>query len=40
MNIETVIEKEVSQKESQILYIYIYMESRKILLMNLFAWQK
>ena len=24
MNIEPVIEKEVSQKESQILYIYIY----------------
>ena len=42
MNIEPVIEKEVSQKESQIfnIYIYIYMESRKILLMNLFAQQE
>ena len=39
MNIEPVIEKEVRKKVKYLIY-YIYMESRKILLMNLFAQQE
>ena len=41
MYLEPVIQSEVSQKEKNkyhiLTYIYIYMESRKIVLMNLFT---
>ena len=43
MNLETIIQSEVSQKEKDkyhiLTYIYIYMESRNMLPMNLFAGQ-
>ena len=38
MNPEPIIQNEVSQKrKTDIIYKYIYLESRKIVLMNLFA---
>ena len=40
MDLETVIQSEVSQKGKNILYLCIYVESRKMVLMNLFARQK
>ena len=44
MNLEPVIQNEVNPKEENknhiLTYIYIYMESRKIVLMNLFAGQE
>ena len=40
MDLETVIQSEVSQKEKQISYINTYVESRKMVQMNLFAKQK
>ena len=41
MNTESFIQSEVSQKEkTNIIYQYIYMEARKMVLMNLFADQQ
>ena len=40
MDLETVIQSEVSQKKKNIIYQCIYMESRKMLQMNCFAGQK
>ena len=42
MNLEPIIQSEVSQKEKNKYHIlmYIYMESRKMVLMNLFAGQQ
>ena len=40
LNLETIIQSEVSQREKQISYIDAYMESRKMVLMNLFAGQQ
>ena len=38
MNLESIIQSEVNQKEkTNIVYQCMYMESRKVLLMNLFA---
>ena len=39
MNLEPVIQSEVSQKEKNKYHILTYMESRKMVLMNLFAVQ-
>ena len=40
MYLEPIIQSEVSQREKQISYIDAYMESRKMVLMNLFAGQQ
>ena len=41
MNLEPVIQTEVSQREkTNTIYSYIYMESREMVLMNLFAGQQ
>ena len=40
MNLETIIQSEVSQKEKSIIYQCVYMESRKMVLMELFARQQ
>ena len=43
MNLESIIESEGSQKGKKnhiLTYIYMYMESRNIVLMDLFAWQQ
>ena len=40
MILEPVIQTEVSQRKTNIVYYHIYMESRKILLMNLSAGQE
>ena len=37
MNLEPVVQSEVSQREKHILYISVYMESKNMVLMNLFA---
>ena len=38
MNLEPIVQSEVSQKEKN--KLFIYMESRKMMLMNLFAGQE
>ena len=40
MNLEAIIQRELSQKEKNSVYKCIYMESRKMVLMNLFAGQR
>ena len=41
MNLEPIIQSEISQKEkNKYLSMHIYMESRKMVLMNLFAGQQ
>ena len=40
MDIETVMQSEVRKRKANITYSYIYMESRKIILMNLFEGQQ
>ena len=42
MNLEPIAQSEVSQEEKDKYHIvtHIYMESRKMVLMNLFAWQQ
>ena len=40
MDLETVIQSEVSQKEKNIVYKCIYVESKKMVQMNLFTKQK
>ena len=45
MNLESVIQSDMSEKENKYhtlmhIYIYIYMESRKMVLMNLFGGQE
>ena len=40
MDLETVIQSEVRQKEKNIIYSRIYIESRKMVQMNVFARQK
>ena len=40
MDLETVIQSEVRQKEKNIIYSRIYIESRKMVQMNQFAGQK
>ena len=39
MNLEPIIQSEVSQKEKdEIIFQHIYMESRRMILKNLFTW--
>ena len=40
MSLEPIIQSEVSQKEKDKYSIHIYMESRVMVLINLFAWQE
>ena len=40
MNPKPIIQSEVSQKEKDKYHILTYMESRKMALINLFAWQQ
>ena len=40
MNLEPILQSEVSQKEKDIIYECIYMESRKMVLKDLFAGQQ
>ena len=40
MSLETVTQSEVRKRKTNVIYIYIYMESRKIVLMNLFTENK
>ena len=39
MNLEPILQSEVNKKETNIIYEYIFMGSRKMVLMNLFAKQ-
>ena len=40
LDLESVVQSEVGQKQENTIYEYIHMESRKIVLMNLFAGQE
>ena len=40
MNLEPIIQSEVTKRKTNIIYNYIYMESRKMVLMKLFARQQ
>ena len=40
MDLETGIQREESQRKTSIVYSYIYVESRKMVQINLFAGQK
>ena len=40
MDLEIVIQSEVSQRKTNIIYYHLYVESRKMVQMNLFAKQK
>ena len=40
MNLESVMQSKVGQKQENTIYQYLHMESRKIALMNLFAGQE
>ena len=40
MSLEPIVQSEVSQRKTNIVYEHIYMESRKMVLMNLFAGQQ
>ena len=40
MSLEPIVRSEVSQRKTNIVYEHIYMESRKMVLMNLFAGQQ
>ena len=40
MNLEPIVQSEVSQKEKNTIYDCIYMESRKMVMMKLFAGQQ
>ena len=40
MNLEPIIQSEVRKRQRNIIYMHVYMESRKVVLMNLFARQQ